>query len=143
MAALLQQTWSSVLSVNVMLHGVTQAEYESRMEEGNYELALKKVTALYDDAMSFLDRWCSEDEQNLIGYENGTYDVLLGVARTSENPVARIAFLHDAETMLLGDTALSPLYFDGTASLLREGLRGVYNDGLGNSYFTAVRADGN
>ena len=142
-AALLQQTWSSVLSVNVMLHGVTQAEYESRMEEGNYELALKKVTALYDDAMSFLDRWCSEDEQNLIGYENGTYDVLLGVARTSENPVARIAFLHDAETMLLGDTALSPLYFDGTASLLREGLRGVYNDGLGNSYFTAVRADGN
>ena len=57
--------------------------------------------------------------------------------------MARIAFLHDAETMLLGDTALSPLYFDGTASLLREGLRGVYNDGLGNSYFTAVRADGN
>ena len=54
-----------------------------------------------------------------------------------------MAFLPAAETMLLGDTALSPLYFDGTASLLREGLRGVYNDGLGNSYFTAVRADGN
>ena len=140
-AALLQQTWSSVLGVNVMLRGVTQAEYESRMEEGNYELALQKVTALYDDAMSFLDRWCSENEQNLIGYENGTYDVLLGVARASENPVARTAFLHDAETMLLGDTALSPLYFDGTASLLREGFRGVYNDGLGNSYFTAVRAN--
>ena len=142
-AAALQETWSGVLGVNVMLRGVTQAEYDSRMEQGNYELALQKVTALYDDAMSFLDRWCSEDEQNLIGYENGTYDVLLGVAGTSENPVARTAFLHDAETMLLGDTALSPLYFDGTASLLREGLRGVYNDGLGNSYFSSVRADGN
>ena len=142
-AAALQETWSGVLGVNVMLRGVTQAEYDSRMEQGNYELALQKVTALYDDAMSFLDRWCSENEQNLIGYENGTYDVLLGVAGTSENPVARIAFLHDAETMLLGDTALSPLYFDGTASLLREGLRGVYNDGLGNSYFSSVRADGN
>ena len=142
-AAALQETWSGVLGVNVMLRGVTQAEYDSRMEQGNYELALQKVTALYDDAMSFLDRWCSENEQNLIGYENGTYDVLLGVAGTSENPVARTAFLHDAETMLLGDTALSPLYFDGTASLLREGLRGVYNDGLGNSYFSSVRADGN
>ena len=142
-AAALQETWSGVLGVNVMLRGVTQAEYDSRMEQGNYELALQKVTALYDDAMSFLDRWCSENEQNLIGYENGTYDVLLGVAETSENPLARTAFLHDAETMLLGDTALSPLYFDGTASLLREGLRGVYNDGLGNSYFSSVRADGN
>ena len=141
-AAALQQMWSSTLSVNVILRGVTQAEYDMRMREGNYELALQKVTALYDDAMSFLDRWCSENEQNLIGYENGTYDVLMGVARTSENLVARTAFLHDAETMLLGETALSPVYFDGTASLLREGLRGVYSDGLGNSYFTGVRADG-
>ena len=141
-AAALQQMWSSTLSVNVILRGVTQAEYDMRMREGNYELALQKVTALYDDAMSFLDRWCSENEQNLIGYENGTYDVLMGVAKTSENLVARTAFLHDAETMLLGETALSPVYFDGTASLLREGLRGVYSDGLGNSYFTGVRADG-
>ena len=89
--------------------------------------------------MGFLDRWCSEDEQNLIGYENGTYDVLMGVARASENPVARTAFLHDAETMLLGETALSPVYFDGTAHMLRDTLRGVYTDGFGNSYFAGVR----
>ena len=111
------------------------------MEAGNYELALQKVTALYDDAMGFLDCWCSEDEQNLISYENGTYDVLMGVARTSENPVARTAFLHDAETMLLGETALSPVYFDGTAHMLRDTLRGVYTDGFGNSYFAGVRAN--
>ena len=43
--------------------------------------------------------------------------VLMGVARASEDPVARTAFLHDAETMLLGETALSPVYFDGTALL--------------------------
>ena len=115
-ASALQSMWSTTLGVNVMLRGVTQAEYNARMEAGNYELALQKVTALYDDAMGFLDRWCSEDEQNLIGYENGTYDVLMGVARASEDPVARTAFLHDAETMLLGETALSPVYFDGTAT---------------------------
>ena len=140
-ASALQNMWSTTLGVNVMLRGVTQAEYNTRMEAGNYELALQKVTALYDDAMGFLDRWCSEDEQNLISYENGTYDVLMGVARTSENPVARTAFLHDAETMLLGETALSPVYFDGTAHMLRDTLRGVYTDGFGNSYFAGVRAN--
>ena len=140
-ASALQSMWSTTLGVNVMLRGVTQAEYNTRMEAGNYELALQKVTALYDDAMGFLDRWCSEDEQNLISYENGTYDVLMGVARASENPVARTAFLHDAETMLLGETALSPVYFDGTAHMLRDTLRGVYTDGFGNSYFAGVRAN--
>ena len=140
-ASALQNMWSTTLGVNVMLRGVTQAEYNTRMEAGNYELALQKVTALYDDAMGFLDRWCSEDEQNLIGCENGTYDVLMGVARASENPVARTAFLHDAETMLLGETALSPVYFDGTAHMLRDTLRGVYTDGFGNSYFAGVRAN--
>ena len=140
-ASALQNMWSTTLGVNVMLRGVTQAEYNTRMEAGNYELALQKVTALYDDAMGFLDRWCSEDEQNLISYENGTYDVLMGVARASENPVARTAFLHDAETMLLGETALSPVYFDGTAHMLRDTLRGVYTDGFGNSYFAGVRAN--
>ena len=141
LASALQSMWSTTLGVNVMLRGVTQSEYNARMEAGNYELALQKVTALYDDAMGFLDRWCSEDEQNLISYENGTYDVLMGVARASEDPVARTAFLHDAETMLLGETALSPVYFDGTAHMLRDTLRGVYTDGFGNSYFAGVRAN--
>ena len=121
--------------------GVTQAEYNARMEAKNYEPALQKITALYDDAMGFLDRWCSESEQNLINYENGTYDVLIGVAAASENLVARTAFLHDAEMMLFDDMALSPVYFDGTAHLLRDTLRGVYTDGFGNSYFTGVRVN--
>lgn len=140
-AAALQNMWSTTLGVTVMLRGVTQAEYNARMEAKNYELALQKITALYDDAMGFLDRWCSESEQNLINYENGTYDVLIGVAAASENLVARTAFLHDAEMMLFGDMALSPVYFDGTAHLLRDTLRGVYTDGFGNSYFTGVRVN--
>ena len=67
-AAALQNMWSTTLGVTVMLRGVTQAEYNARMEAKNYELALQKITALYEDAMGFLDRWCSESEQNLINY---------------------------------------------------------------------------
>lgn len=139
-AAALQGMWRDALGVSVMLRSMTQEEYDARMAEGNFELALEKVVAQYNDAMSFLDRWCGGNEQNLIEYDNETYDVLLGVADASDNAVARAAFLHDAETMLLEDTALSPVYFDGTASLLRESLRGVYVDGFGASYFSGVRA---
>lgn len=138
-AGALQSAWQEALSVNIMLRGVTQEEYDTRMAERSYELALCELSAQYDDAMSFLDRWCSTDGGNLIGYLNETYDVLLGVARASDNLVARVAFLHDAESMLLEDVALSPVYFDGTAHALRDGLRGAYSDGFGASYLTAVR----
>ncbi len=135
----LQAMWRDTLGVNVMLRGLTQEEYDARIAERNYELALQKITAQYNDAMSFLDRWRSTDAQNIVDYENGTYDVLLGVAAASENLSARAAFLHDAESMLLESTALSPVYFDGTAHLLREGLRGDYSDGFGTSYLSGVR----
>ena len=38
-------------------------------------------------------------------------------------------------------SVLSPVYFDGTAHMLRDTLRGVYTDGFGNSYFAGVRAN--
>lgn len=137
--AALQGMWSDTLGVSVMLRAMTQEEYDARIAEGNFELAAQKLVAQYNDAMSFLDRWCGGDEQNVIEYDNETYDVLLGVAAASDNSVARVAFLHDAETMLLEDTALSPVFFDGTASLLRESLRGFYVDGFGTGYFSGVR----
>ena len=134
-ASALQNMWSTTLGVNVMLRGVSAGEAAYAHGSGGLRARAAKGHLALDDAMGFLDRWCSEDEQNLISYENGTYDVLMGVARASENPVARTAFLHDAETMSLGGTTLSPVYFDGTAHMLRDTLRGVYTDGFGNSYF--------
>lgn len=139
-AQALQAAWQGVLGVTIMLRGTTQEDYDVRLAERNYELALHEMTARYDDAMSFLSCWQSDSAEDLIGYSNDTYDVLLGVAEESDNLVARVAFLHDAESMLLEDTALSPVYFGGTTHLLREGLRGVYRDGFGVSYLAAVRA---
>ena len=62
----------------------------------------------------------------------------MGVAEKSENITARTAFLHDAEAMLLEDTALTPVLFGARAHMLREGLQGIYYDGLGNSYLSHV-----
>ena len=72
------------------------------------------------------------------GYRNDTFDLLVGVAESTGDLTARAAFLHDAEAMLLEDSAVSPLCFSGTAYLLREGLTGVSHDCFGHSYFTAV-----
>ena len=105
---------------------------------GDFDLALTTLTARCDDPMEYLLPFRGTSESNVCGYRNDTFDLLIGVAESTGDLTARAAFLHDAEAMLLEDSAVSPLCFSGTAYLLREGLTGVSHDCFGHSYFTAV-----
>ena len=134
----LKRMWKETLGVDVQISAVSQQEYDARIAEGDFELAGGYLTAQRNDAADFLEHFSSGSEDNVVRYSNHTYDVLMGVAEKSENMTARIAFLHDAETMLLEDAAVSPVLFGAQAHMLREGLQGIYYDGLGNAYFSNV-----
>lgn len=137
-AAAAAAMWSEHLSVSVATEGVSREEFDQRVAEGAYDLAADTIRTPYGDAMSYLGRFSGTDGNNLLHYASTPYDLLIGVAASTHDEAARAAFLHDAEALLLGDAALSPLYFDGVSYLLREGLDGVYHDALGNPYFFAV-----
>ena len=134
----LQKEWREQLNVDVHLKGVSQEEYDARIEAGDFTLAGQYLAVQQNDAMGFLESFSSGREDNALRYSNHTYDVLMGVAEKSENITARTAFLHDAEAMLFEDTALSPILFGARSHMLREGLQGIYYDGLGNTYFSNI-----
>ena len=113
-------------------------ELDAALAAGDFDLALTTLTARCDDPMEYLLPFRGTSESNVCGYRNDTFDLLVGVAESTGDLTARAAFLHDAEAMLLEDSAVSPLCFSGTAYLLREGLTGVSHDCFGHSYFTAV-----
>lgn len=137
-ASCVQNAWKNVLGVTMHLTALSEEEYRARIAAGDYVLAGEYLTAQQNDAMSFLDRFASGSTDNSVRYSNHTYDMLMGVAEKSDNMAARTAFLHDAEAMLLESAPISPVLFGAAAYALREGLQGVYHDGLGNSYFTSV-----
>ena len=137
-ALALQKQWRERLNIDVQLKGVSQEEYDALIESGDFTLAGAYLAVQQNDAMGFLESFSSGREDNALRYSNHTYDVLMGVAEKSENITARTAFLHDAEAMLLEDTALSPILFGARSHMLREGLQGIYYDGLGNSYLCYV-----
>lgn len=134
----LQRMWSEQLGVSVLPRALTREEFDERLAAGDYDIAADAITADINDAAGFLDRFSTIGPDNKIQYKSETYEVLLGVARASENMTARSAFLHDAEALLLEDTALSPLYFDTAAYLLRDGLQGIYHDHLGRVFLRNV-----
>lgn len=134
----LRDGWKSALGVAVEPVGVSAEEFSARLTAGEYELALVTLDARSGDAMEYLLPFRGTAEENVCGYQNDTFDLLIGVAETTGDLNARAAFLHDAEAMLLEDSALSPLYFRSSSALLREEYRGVSRDCFGHSYFTAV-----
>lgn len=144
LAELLCAHWLLRLDINVTPEALTPEEYDARLAAGEYDLALGTLSAVRDDAWEFLDCWRSGHEGNVAGSANTSYDLLLGAAENSSDPAARMAFLCDAEALLLEDCAVLPLCFTGRAFLVREGLQGAdyasTRDALDLSRITEARA---
>ncbi len=130
--------WHEQLGVAVTTEGLTREEFDRRVNAGDYDLAIDMLSAYGGDAMEYLVPFEGADGNNALHYVSRPYDLLIGVAESSRDAAARAAFLHDAEELLLGDAALSPLCFRSAAYVLRPGLSGVRHDLRGNAYFTAV-----
>lgn len=130
--------WHEKLNVSVTTEGLPREEFDRRVLGGEYDLAIDTLTAPSGDAMEYLAPFAGTDGSNAAHYVSTPFDLLIGVASTSRDPAARDAFLHDAESLLLEDTAISPLYFGAETYVLRADLSGVRHDLRGNLYFGAV-----
>lgn len=130
--------WNEKLHLRLGTEALEREEFDRRIAEGAYEIALDRISAPYNDAACYLAQYAGTDANNALHYVNKPFDLLIGVAETSHDPAARTAILHDAEALLLEDTALSPLTFGSAAYLLRDTLTGLQCDGRGVPYFTAV-----
>ena len=139
LVGMLCEMWHKALGAPVGAENVTQEEFDARLAAGDYGMALCSHAASRDEAMSFLAPWRAGDARNVVTYHNETYDILLGVSESSSEFSARMAFLHDAESLLLGDTVLSPLCQRLGGYLLSDEYEGILQDAFGHSFFFAVQ----
>lgn len=130
--------WKDVLGLSVTPRSVTTQELWTALRSGEYTLAGVELDAVGNDAECFLMEWTSSSQNNVIGYANTAYDTLLAIIASAPHGTARMGCLHDAETLLLGDYALLPLYTHGVAWELREDLTGLCRDARGWFYFAEV-----
>lgn len=131
--------WREALRASVTVESLPREEFDLRVASGEYDLALDTLRLDYGDAMVFLAPFAGLDANNALHYVSKPYDLLIAVAASSPDGAARSAMLHDAEALLLEDTALSPVCFGGRTYLLRSDLTGVVHDVRGNARFAAVR----
>lgn len=134
----LAEMWYQVLHIRVTVQAVTEKDLTAALSNGSYTLAGQSIRGYANDAESFLSSWTSRNERNVIGYCNSAYDTLIAVIDSASDAAGRQGCLHDAESLLLEESSLMPLYSVGTEWKLNQNLTGVCRDARGWFCFSGV-----
>ncbi|SHM42108.1 peptide ABC transporter substrate-binding protein [Gracilibacillus kekensis] len=115
------------------------------MREQDYELAVSGWGPDYKDAISFVDLWITDGENNDISYSNEEYDELVNAAKgeLATKPVERFEAMQEAEKIALEDAAIAPIMQRKTSVLSKEYVKGMDQlNPFGNDYsFKYVELD--
>lgn len=134
----IQKNWQEQLGLTVEIHSVAQEEWQTALNEGEFSAALLSVVPYCADAMEYMKDFATGKARNYGTYSDPAYDILMRTAAQSASSEARDAYLEDAERLLLESGYVIPLYGRQTKYLLRQDLTGIFDNGLGQCYFTGV-----
>ena len=129
-AETIQQMWSKNLNLRFRLHNEEWASYLKTRRNKEFDIARFGWIADYPDASAFIDLLESNNPNNDTGWEHAEYDRLLRASRGETDPERRRALLYQAETILLDELPVIPIYTYSVNSLRKPYVRGVYPTAL-------------
>jgi len=115
-AAVLQQVWLQNLGIRISIVNMEKRSYFAKRREGDFDLCFLGWVGDYVDPLTFLGLWETGASNNLAGWSNPDYDRLL---KDAPDALTREDALKQAETLLLEDQVMIPLYF-GTTQYLKD-----------------------
>ncbi|MGI9202610.1 MAG: peptide ABC transporter substrate-binding protein [Woeseiaceae bacterium] len=89
----------------------------------------------YDDPHTFLSTLESDNPNNFAGYQSKVFDSLMQRAAKSTDPVRRNIFLGEAESEVLADHPLIPIYFMVNKSMVSPEVEG-WGDNVLNYHYS-------
>ncbi len=139
-AEALQQMWRKTLGVDV---GISQQEFKIFLQSIsnttlNYALARGRWIPEYPDPLSVLDIMTGISGINGTGFADKTYDSMLYEADGLPSAATRNAGFAQAETYLLQQSPIAPIYFGTSAFLIHPAVHGWSKSPLGFHNFKDV-----
>jgi len=125
----LKDQWEEAFpDITINLQPMTKAERLEKMQNDNYEIALTRWGPDYADPMTYLGMWTTGCANNYGFWSNEDYDALIKSCSSGELAAdydARWSALYDAETLVMQDAVITPLYTKANANLIADGVTGV------------------
>ena len=119
--AIKEQVEGNLEGVTINLQGMTKSERLDKMQNDNYDVALTRWGPDYADPMTYLGMWVTNNSNNYGFWSNAEYDKIIADCTTGEYITdydKRWAALYDAETLVLQEAVIAPLYTKANANLI-------------------------
>ena len=123
-AEVLQAMWKQHLGVEVALRNEEYASYLNSRDTGNFQLARSSWVADYPAPAAFLETLASWSGNNFSGWRHPRYDSLLKQAESVADDAERNILYTRAETILLEQAPVIPLYHYQTVYLIHPAVKG-------------------
>ena len=125
-AEAVQAMWRSELGIDVRIVSMENSAALEQRRALAFQILRSDWAAEYPDPKAFLEIFASTSEANHTGWKSEAYDALLTQADHTADPTARFALLQRAETILLQESPLIPIYHLSTIRLVHPAVKGWY-----------------
>ena len=114
------------LTVNLTVEPKKQRVQD--MQDGNFQLGLTRWGPDYADPMTYLGMWVTGNSNNYGLWSDADYDAVIAECTTGDlctDPEGRWEAMYDAESIVLEQAAIFPLYGQCNAEMISSAVTGV------------------
>ena len=129
-AEAVQAMWTRELGIPVELQNMEFGSTLQAMSGLQYDVARRSWIGDYLDPSTFLEIMRSGSGNNRTGWSDPRYDRLLRAAGAEPDAARRLRVLATAESLLLADGPVIPIYHYATAELVKPWVRGIWSNAL-------------
>jgi oligopeptide transport system substrate-binding protein len=140
-AEAIQQMWQQNLNVNATLLNQEEKVYFDSRRQMNYQILRSTWIGDYVDPNSFLDLWVTSGTNNQTGWSSLLYDRLIQEASHAPDQATRYAAFQKAETLLLNESPILPVYFYTHTFLIQPNVKGWFPTILDHHPYKYVRLE--
>jgi oligopeptide transport system substrate-binding protein len=124
-AQIIRRQWLNNLNVQMDLQGVEVKVFGQMLHTQQYAVARAGWYGDYADPTTFTDKYKSDSDDNDCKWSNAEYDRLCAEAQRETDQGRRLRLLSRAETILLNEAPIIPLYTYVNAYLIRPQVKGI------------------
>lgn len=114
--------------ITIEIQSMPKKNRVERMQQGDFELGLTRWGPDYADPMTYLDMWTTKSPNNYGFWSNSEYDSIIDSAKKGDlalDVAARWDALKKAETIVMDDAVIFPVYQKGDAVMIKTGVESI------------------
>jgi len=124
LAELIQSQWKKNLGLKCTLYNQEWKIYQATVHDKAYDIARAGWIGDYNDPNTFMDMWLTGAGNNQTGFSNKRYDELINLASQTSDAAERMAYFQEAESILITELPVIPLYFYVSQKMIHPSLKG-------------------